>query len=121
MAMATWEDTRFVREHSDGKLIIKGVTRDDADELPEIIDLGVDGIVFSNHGGRNTDSVRPSIDVLPEVVEAAGGRAEIYMGGGVRRGTDVVKAFARGAMGPCWDADHRRHRCKHDRRKTWQH
>ncbi len=59
--------------------------------------LGVDGIVVSNHGGRVLDGVHATIDVLPEVVEAVGGRAEVFMDGGVRRGTDVVKALALGA------------------------
>jgi isopentenyl diphosphate isomerase/L-lactate dehydrogenase-like FMN-dependent dehydrogenase len=68
-----------------------------AEECRQIVDLGVDGIVVSNHGGRVLDGVHATIDVLPEVVEAVGGRAEVFMDGGVRRGTDVVKALALGA------------------------
>jgi len=67
------------------------------DEVPQIIDLGVDGLVVSNHGGRNLDSGQAAIEVLPEVVEAAGGRVEIFVDGGIRRGTDVVKALGLGA------------------------
>jgi isopentenyl diphosphate isomerase/L-lactate dehydrogenase-like FMN-dependent dehydrogenase len=95
MRMPTWDDLRFVRENWDGKLVVKGLMR--GDEVAEIIALGADGIVVSNHGGRNVDSVRASIAVLPEVIRAADGRAEVYVDGGIRRGTDVVKALALGA------------------------
>jgi isopentenyl diphosphate isomerase/L-lactate dehydrogenase-like FMN-dependent dehydrogenase len=68
-----------------------------AEEVPQMIDLGVDGIVVSNHGGRNLDGGQATIEVLPEVVEAANGRAEVFVDGGIRRGTDVVKALGLGA------------------------
>src|SRR5690242_6782025 len=67
------------------------------DEVPAMIDAGVDGFVVSNHGGRNLDGVPATIDVLPEIVQAAGGRAQVFLDGGIRRGTDVVKALALGA------------------------
>jgi isopentenyl diphosphate isomerase/L-lactate dehydrogenase-like FMN-dependent dehydrogenase len=91
----TFDDIRWFRERWKGKLVVKGVLR--GDEVPQMVDLGVDAIIVSNHGGRNLDTVRATIDVLPEVVKAAAGRAEVYMDGGVRRGTDVVKAIALGA------------------------
>jgi isopentenyl diphosphate isomerase/L-lactate dehydrogenase-like FMN-dependent dehydrogenase len=91
----TFEDIRYFRERWKGKLIIKGLLR--GDEVPKMIDLGADAIIVSNHGGRNLDTVRATIDILPEVVEAARGRTEVYMDGGIRRGTDVVKAIALGA------------------------
>ena len=93
--MPTWDDIRFIRENWDGSLVLKGIMR--GDEVPALVELGVDGLVVSNHGGRNIDSVLPSIEILPEVVRAAAGRVEVYLDGGVRRGTDVVKAVALGA------------------------
>jgi len=67
------------------------------EEVPELIAIGVDGIVVSNHGGRNLDTVRGTLDILPEVVAAVRGRAQIIIDGGFYRGTDVVKAIALGA------------------------
>jgi 4-hydroxymandelate oxidase len=61
------------------------------------VEAGVDGIVVSNHGGRQLDGTVASVEALPEVVEAADGRAEVYLDSGVRRGTDVLKALALGA------------------------
>ena len=94
-APVTFADVAWLRERWRGKLVLKGVMR--AEECRQIVDLGVDGIVVSNHGGRVLDGVHATIDVLPEIVEAVGGRAEVFMDGGVRRGTDVVKALALGA------------------------
>jgi isopentenyl diphosphate isomerase/L-lactate dehydrogenase-like FMN-dependent dehydrogenase len=84
-----------IRELWDGPLLLKGVLR--GDECQEMIDLGVDGFVVSNHGGRQLDSVPAGIDALAEVVDAVDGRAEVLVDGGFRRGTDVVKALAIGA------------------------
>ncbi len=67
------------------------------DDARRAVDLGMDGVIVSNHGGRNLDGVPATMDVLPEVVDAAGGRAEVFLDGGIRRGTDVVKALALGA------------------------
>jgi isopentenyl diphosphate isomerase/L-lactate dehydrogenase-like FMN-dependent dehydrogenase len=92
----TFADVRWLREHWKGKLVIKGVMR--GDECPEMVEVGVDGIVVSNHGGRNLDCVRATIDILPEVLSAVGGRVEVFVDGGIRRGTDVVKAIALGAQ-----------------------
>lgn len=95
LAPVTTDDLRWLRDRWRGQLVVKGVMR--GDEVPQILDLGVDGLVVSNHGGRNLDSGQAAIEVLPEVVEAAGGRVEIFVDGGIRRGTDVLKALGLGA------------------------
>lgn len=92
---ATWEDLSFVRGLWRGPLLVKGIMR--PDECGELISRGVDGIVVSNHGGRQLDSVPATIEVLHSIVEAVRGQAEVYVDGGVRRGSDVVKALALGA------------------------
>jgi isopentenyl diphosphate isomerase/L-lactate dehydrogenase-like FMN-dependent dehydrogenase len=91
----TWRDLEWIRAATDLPLVVKGIlTREDA---VLAVEHGVDAIWVSNHGGRQLDSVAAAIDALPEVVEAADGRCEIYVDGGFRRGTDVVKALALGA------------------------
>jgi isopentenyl diphosphate isomerase/L-lactate dehydrogenase-like FMN-dependent dehydrogenase len=89
------QDVEVVRDLWQGPLLIKGVMR--ADDCAGLVDLGVDGIVVSNHGGRQLDGVPATIDVLASVVDAVDGRAEVFVDGGFRRGTDVVKALALGA------------------------
>jgi 4-hydroxymandelate oxidase len=74
---------------------LKGVVR--ADDARRAVEAGVQGVIVSNHGGRQLDTAPATIDALPYVADAVGGRAEVYVDGGVRRGTDVVKALARGA------------------------
>lgn len=91
----TVDELRWIREQWDGPLVVKGIMR--GDECAELVDLGVDGVVVSNHGGRQLDGVRATIEILPEVVRAVGGRAEVFVDGGVWRGDDVVKAVALGA------------------------
>ncbi len=91
----TLDEIAWIKERFDGPLVLKGIMRGDG--IAEMIDVGVDGIIVSNHGGRNLDGARPTMDILPEVVAAADGRAEIFLDGGVRRGTDVLKAVALGA------------------------
>jgi (S)-mandelate dehydrogenase len=91
----SWDDIAWIRQFWRGKLLIKGVlTAADAERARA---LGCDGIVLSNHGGRQLDYCVAAIDVLPEVVAAAGGRLAILIDGGFRRGTDIVKALALGA------------------------
>jgi L-lactate dehydrogenase (cytochrome) len=85
-----------VREHWHGKLAVKGVL--DADDARRAIDAGVDGIIVSNHGGRQLDAVPSTVRALPGVVEAVDGRAEVLVDGGVRTGLDVVKFLALGAQ-----------------------
>jgi 4-hydroxymandelate oxidase len=91
----TWRDLEWVRAATDLPLVVKGIVTSEDTVLAT--EHGVDAIWVSNHGGRQLDSVAASIDALPEVVEAAGGDCEVYVDGGVRRGTDVVKALALGA------------------------
>jgi L-lactate dehydrogenase (cytochrome) len=94
-SMVSWGDLRWIRDVWQGPIVIKGVhTGDDARHA---IDAGADAIVVSNHGGRQLDGVAPTLRVLPEVIEAADGRIEILLDGGIRRGGDVVKALAMGA------------------------
>jgi 4-hydroxymandelate oxidase len=91
----TWRDLEWLRGLSPLPLVIKGVLT--AEDAILACESGADGIVVSNHGGRQLDGVAASLDALPEVVEAVAGRAEVLMDGGIRRGTDVVKALALGA------------------------
>jgi isopentenyl diphosphate isomerase/L-lactate dehydrogenase-like FMN-dependent dehydrogenase len=91
----TWRDLEWLRERTELPILVKGIlTGEDAVLATQ---AGVEGIVVSNHGGRQLDGVAASLDALPEVVEAVGDQAEILLDGGVRRGTDVVKALALGA------------------------
>jgi 4-hydroxymandelate oxidase len=94
-AALNWRDVGRLKKLTSMKLLIKGIeTGEDAKLCCE---NGVDGIIVSNHGGRAEESGRGTIDCLPEVVEAAGGRASVLIDGGIRRGTDVFKALALGA------------------------
>ncbi|NLD55839.1 MAG: alpha-hydroxy-acid oxidizing protein [Burkholderiaceae bacterium] len=90
----TWAHLRRVRELWPHRLVIKGVLR--ADDAATACDLGVDGIVVSNHGGRQLDGARAPLSVLPEIVQRCPG-VPILIDGGIRRGTDVLKALALGA------------------------
>ena len=94
-AAVTWEDLRWIREAWCGPVVIKGVLT--ADDARRSLDEGASAIVVSNHGGRQLDGVPASLRVLPEIVAAVNGRAEVLMDGGVRRGSDVVKAICLGA------------------------
>jgi 4-hydroxymandelate oxidase len=92
----TWDQLGFIREHAPAlPVLVKGILR--GDDAALACDHGVDGIVVSNHGGRQLDACVASLDALPEVVEAVGGRVPVLVDGGVRRGTDVLKAIALGA------------------------
>ena len=91
----TWRDLEWLRAQTALPVLIKGILI--AEDAVLATEAGVDGIVVSNHGGRQLDGVAASLDALPEVVEAVGDRAEVLVDGGVRRGTDVVKALALGA------------------------
>ena len=78
---------------------IKGIVT--AEDTLKAVEMGCDGIIVSNHGGRQLDGVPPTIDVLPECVEAAAGRIRVHVDGGIRSGTDMFKALALGAE-HCW-------------------
>ena len=94
-AVARSADLAWIREAWGGPIVVKGVhTRDDA---LQAVDHGAEAIVVSNHGGRQLDGVRATIQVLPEVVEAVGDRTEVLLDGGVRRGADVARALCLGA------------------------
>lgn len=90
-----WEDIAVFRDMWPGVLMLKGVQR--PDDAVKAIEYGVDGIIVSNHGGRNMDSSAATLDVLPEIAEAVGNRATIVLDSGVRRGSDIAKALALGA------------------------
>jgi L-lactate dehydrogenase (cytochrome) len=91
----TWDDIAWVREHWSGRLVVKGVL--DPEDARRAADAGVDGIVVSNHGGRQLDAVPSTTRALPDVVEAVADRVEVLVDGGVRTGLDVVKMLALGA------------------------
>jgi len=91
----SWDDVASLVSAWDGPFMIKGIGR--ADEAKRAVDTGASAISVSNHGGNNIDGAPAPIRVLPEVVEAVGGQIEILMDGGIRRGSDVVKALALGA------------------------
>jgi L-lactate dehydrogenase (cytochrome) len=92
---ATWDDLDWLRGRWSGPLVIKGILT--AEDAERAVQAGVDGIVVSNHGGRQLDGTAATLDALVEVAEAVGDRVEVLLDGGVRRGTDVVKALALGA------------------------
>jgi isopentenyl diphosphate isomerase/L-lactate dehydrogenase-like FMN-dependent dehydrogenase len=94
-AMVSWADFKWIREAWQGPIVVKGVHT--ADDARQAIDHGAAAIVVSNHGGRQLDGVAPTLRVLPEVIAAANGRAEVLLDGGIRRGSDVVKALCLGA------------------------
>ncbi|ODT86570.1 L-lactate dehydrogenase [Phenylobacterium sp. SCN 70-31] len=91
----TWKDIDWVRESWDGPIVIKGVL--DADDARAAAKAGAQGLVVSNHGGRQLDGVKSSVAALPRIADAVGGDLEVYMDGGVRSGLDVLKALALGA------------------------
>ena len=94
-SVVTWDDLKWIRQAWNGPIVIKGIhTGEDARRA---VDEGADALVVSNHGGRQLDRVPPSLQVLPEVVAAVGDRIEVLLDGGIRRGSDIVKALCLGA------------------------
>ncbi len=91
----TWETVDWLRSITSLPILIKGILT--AEDALLALEHGVSGIVVSNHGGRQLDGVVTSIEALPEVVEAVAGRCEVYLDGGIRRGTDILKTLALGA------------------------
>ncbi len=96
-SVVTWDDLKWIRDAWGGKIIVKGVHI--GDDAKKAIDLGVDAIVVSNHGARQLDSVAPTIQVLPEIINAVNGEIDVLLDGGIRRGSDVIKALCLGAKG----------------------
>ena len=94
-AVVTWDDLRWLRKLWPGPLVVKGVLT--GEDARRAIDGGADGIVVSNHGGRQLDTVSATLRALPEVVAAVNGQTEVLLDGGVRRGTDIAKAICMGA------------------------
>jgi L-lactate dehydrogenase (cytochrome) len=93
----SWDDVQWIRQRWDGKLIIKGIM--DAEDTKLAAQSGADALIVSNHGGRQLDGAQSSISALPAIVEAAGGKIEIHLDGGIRSGQDVIKSLALGAKG----------------------
>lgn len=92
---ATWKDIAWLRKNWSGNILIKGIM--DADDAKAAIDSGADGIVISNHGGRQLDGVSSTINKLPSIAKAVGDQTSILLDGGIRNGVDVIKAIALGA------------------------
>lgn len=95
LAPLTWDDVDRLRDLTDLPLLLKGVLS--AEDALLALDHGVDGLIVSNHGGRQLDGTLAAIDALPPIAAALGGRLPLLVDGGVRRGTDIVKALALGA------------------------
>ena len=94
-SVVTWDDLKWIRQAWNGPIVIKGVHT--AEDARRAVDMGAEGLVVSNHGGRQLAGVAPTLRVLPEVVEAVGERIEVLVDGGIRRGSDIVKALCLGA------------------------
>lgn len=92
---ASWDDVARMRDLWSGRVVIKGVLH--PDDARKAVEIGAEAVMVSNHGGRQLDHVPAPITALPDVVAAVGGRAEVILDGGVRRGTDILKALALGA------------------------
>jgi L-lactate dehydrogenase (cytochrome) len=94
-SVVTWNDLNWIRQAWGGPIVIKGIhTGDDARRA---VDVGANALVVSNHGGRQLDGVAPTLRILPEVVASVGDQIEILLDGGIRRGSDIVKALCLGA------------------------
>ena len=92
---ATWKDLAWIKAAADLPVVAKGIMTGEDVEL--CVEVGADGVIVSNHGGRHLDNTLATVEVLSEAVAAANGKLEIYLDGGIRRGADVVKAIALGA------------------------
>jgi L-lactate dehydrogenase (cytochrome) len=99
-----WDEVALFRDRWKGPLLVKGILH--PGDAERALAIGCDGIVVSNHGGRQVDALPPPVDVLPAIVRAVNGRATVLMDSGVRSGTDIVRAVALGAdavlMGKCF-------------------
>jgi isopentenyl diphosphate isomerase/L-lactate dehydrogenase-like FMN-dependent dehydrogenase len=91
----SWDQLAFLREHWDGPIVLKGIQH--ADDARKAVECGMDGVVVSNHGGRQVDGAVGSLDALPSIVEAVGEQIDVLFDSGIRTGADIVKALALGA------------------------
>ncbi|WP_246722863.1 L-lactate dehydrogenase [Aliikangiella sp. G2MR2-5] len=96
-ASMTWKDLHWIRENWSGNFVIKGIL--DSEDARKAVEAGADGIVVSNHGGRQLDGAPASLSVLPEIVDVIKGECKVFLDSGVRSGLDIVKAIALGADG----------------------
>jgi isopentenyl diphosphate isomerase/L-lactate dehydrogenase-like FMN-dependent dehydrogenase len=94
-SVVTWEDIKWIRQAWQGSIVIKGIHT--AEDARRAVDMGADALVVSNHGGRQLDGVAPTLRVLPQIVATVGDRIEVLLDGGIRRGSDIVKALCLGA------------------------
>ena len=94
-AALTWNDLTFLREHTKLPILLKGILH--SDDAARAVDCGVDGIIVSNHGGRQVDGTIAALDALPGAVQAANGKIPVLFDSGIRRGADIIKALALGA------------------------
>jgi len=94
-SVVSWDDLGWIRREWDGPIVVKGVLT--VEDARQAVSEGADAIVVSNHGGRQLDGVPATLRVLPEIAAAVGGRIEVLLDGGIRRGSDVVKALCLGA------------------------
>ncbi|MDG5758984.1 lactate 2-monooxygenase [Natronococcus sp. A-GB1] len=94
-ASLTWDDLSFLREHTDLPIVLKGVLH--PDDASRAVEHGVDGLIVSNHGGRQVDGAIPALEALPEIAEAVGDDVPVLFDSGIRRGSDAIRAIALGA------------------------
>jgi len=96
-ADVTWDDAKEMMDQWNGEFMLKGIQC--VDDAVKAAELGVSGIILSNHGGRQLDGAPAAMDILPEVVAAVGDKVEVFVDGGITRGSDIIKAIALGAKG----------------------
>ena len=94
-SLPTWKDIEFIKQNTKLPVILKGITS--ASYAKKAVDLGIDGIIVSNHGGRTIDTLPSTIELLPKIAKAVENKIPILLDGGIRRGSDIVKAIALGA------------------------
>jgi isopentenyl diphosphate isomerase/L-lactate dehydrogenase-like FMN-dependent dehydrogenase len=94
-SVVTWKDLEWIRRAWGGPIVIKGIHA--SDDARRAVDVGAKALVVSNHGGRQLDGVAPTLRILPEVAASVGDRIEVLLDGGIRRGSDIVKALCLGA------------------------
>lgn len=91
----SWEDVQFLQDHWDGPIVLKGIQS--VADAKKAVEVGVQGIVVSNHAGRQTDGGNSSLGMLPKIVDAVGDKLDVFFDSGIRSGADIAKALALGA------------------------